>query len=519
MTDSKLAIIILAAGQGTRMKSATPKLLHTLAGIPIVSHVLATARELDAAYTVAVVRHERDALVEVIVDELPNGLVVDQDETPGTGRAVEQAVASLPADFDGDVLVINGDTPMLDVQTLAGLINEHRHGGASATLLSAFLNDPSGYGRIVRTPDEPEQESAADTAARASTPLFGRRVTDRNGRVDRIVEHRDATDSELAIAEINAGVYLFGVSELRDLLPQLTMHNAQGEKYLTDMVELLRRAGSEVTVLPVAESWLVAGINDRAQLSEAAAKMNALIIRGWQLAGVTVQDPATTWIDLKATFEPDVTILPGTQIKGATTVARGAIVGPDTTLVDCEIGERAVVKRSDATLSVIGADATVGPFSYLRPNTILGAHGKIGAFVETKNAQIGDGSKVPHLSYVGDAHIGVDSNIGAGSIFANYNGVTKSETEIGSNVRLGSHNVFVAPVRIGDGAYSGAGTVVRKDVPAGSLAMNVAPQRNLEGWVATHRAGSAADVAAQAALAPQNAVEASAEQPAERTGE
>ncbi|QWT23805.1 bifunctional UDP-N-acetylglucosamine diphosphorylase/glucosamine-1-phosphate N-acetyltransferase GlmU [Subtercola sp. PAMC28395] len=479
MTDSTLAIIILAAGQGTRMKSETPKLLHTLAGIPIVSHVLATARELDAAYTVAVVRHEREQLVSVIVDELPDGLVVDQDDVPGTGRAVELAVLALPAGFDGDVLVINGDTPMLDVQTLSGLVAEHKRSGASATLLSAFLDDASGYGRIVR--------AASDR--------------DGAGKVDRIVEHRDASQSELAISEINAGVYLFGVAELRDLLPKLTLHNAQGEKYLTDVVELLRKAGSEVNVLPVADSWLVAGINDRAQLSEAAAKMNAIIVRTWQLAGVTVQDPATTWIDLKSTFEPDVTLLPGTQIRGATTIARGAIVGPDTTLVDCEVGEGAIVKRTDATLSVIGAGASVGPFAYLRPNTILGDNGKIGTFVETKNAQIGEGSKVPHLSYVGDAHIGVGTNIGAGAIFANYNGVVKSETEVGAHVRIGSHNVFVAPVRIGDGAYSGAGTVIRKNVPAGSLAMNVAPQRNLEGWVAAHRAGSAADVAAQAAAA------------------
>ncbi|PPF78705.1 bifunctional UDP-N-acetylglucosamine diphosphorylase/glucosamine-1-phosphate N-acetyltransferase GlmU [Subtercola sp. Z020] len=474
MTDSRLAIIILAAGQGTRMKSETPKLLHHLAGIPIVSHVLGTARELDAAHTIAVVRHERDRLVDVITDQLPDGLVVDQDETPGTGRAVEQAVQALPADFDGDVLVMNGDTPLLDVQTLSGLVAEHRRSRAAATLLSAYLDDPSGYGRIVR-------HDAGDST------------------VDRIVEHRDATDSELAIAEINAGVYMFGVSQLRDLLPQLSTHNAQGEKYLTDVIELLRRAGSEVSVLPVADSWLVAGINDRAQLSEAAAKLNALIIRGWQLAGVTVHDPATTWIDLKATLEPDVTLLPGTQIRGATTIARGAVVGPDTTLLDCEVGERATVKRTDAELAVIGAGASVGPFAYLRPNTVLGADGKIGTFVETKNAEIGAGSKVPHLSYVGDATIGEGTNIGAATIFANYNGVTKSHTEVGSHVRSGSHNVFVAPVTLGDGAYSAAGTVVRKNVPAGSLAMNVAPQRNLEGWVAAHRAGSAADRAAQRA--------------------
>ncbi|WP_026851799.1 bifunctional UDP-N-acetylglucosamine diphosphorylase/glucosamine-1-phosphate N-acetyltransferase GlmU [Glaciibacter superstes] len=469
MTDSRLAIVVLAAGQGTRMKSNLPKLLHPLAGLPVVSHVLATAKALGAAHVITVVRFDRDRLAAVVAEDLPESAIVDQDEIPGTGRAVEQAVAALPADFDGDVLVVNGDVPLLDADTLISFIAAHRASAASATVLSAVPDDATGYGRIIRSED---------------------------GAFDRIVEQKDATDAELAVAEINAGVYLFGLAALRDQLAQLTTDNAQGEKYLTDVIGLLRRAGSEVTAVPVAEAWLVAGINDRAQLGEAAAKLNALIVRGWQLAGVTVQDPATTWIDLRAKLAADVTLLPGTQILGSTVVETGAVIGPDTTLTDCEIGSSAVVKRTDATLAVIGAEASVGPFSYLRPGTYLGADGKIGAFVETKNAKIGAGSKVPHLSYVGDATVGVESNIGAGTIFANYDGVNKHSSEIGSYVRTGSHNVFVAPIRIGDGAYTGAGAVVRKDVPSGSLAINVAPQRNMDGWVQANRPGTDAAKAA-----------------------
>jgi bifunctional UDP-N-acetylglucosamine pyrophosphorylase/glucosamine-1-phosphate N-acetyltransferase len=469
VTDSRLAVIVLAAGQGTRMKSSLPKLMHPLAGLPVISHVLATARALDAAHVVTVLRHERERLAELVALDLPESLLVDQDEIPGTGRAVEQAVAALPADFDGDVLVISGDVPLLNAATLTNFIEAHRERSVSATVLSAFPGDVTGYGRIIRGVD---------------------------GSFDRIVEHKDASDDERAVDEINAGVYLFGLSELRDQLARVTTDNVQGEKYLTDVIGLLRAAGSEVRAVPVADAWLVAGINDRAQLSETAAKLNAVIVRGWQLAGVTVQDPATTWIDLKATLENDVTVLPGTQILGSTTVATGAIIGPDTTLLDCEIGEGATVKRTDATLAVIGAGATVGPFAYLRPGTWLGADGKIGTFVETKNAVIGEGSKVPHLSYVGDATVGVHSNVGAGTIFANYDGVNKNPSVIGSHVRTGSHNVFVAPIRIGDGAYTGAGTVVRKDVPAGALAINVAPQRNMVGWVETNRPGTDAATAA-----------------------
>lgn len=471
MTDKNLAVVILAAGEGSRMRSATPKVLHSLAGIPLVGHVLATARELHPAHVIAVVRHERAAVAAVISGVLPETVIVDQDDVPGTGRAVEVALDALPADFAGDVVVVSGDVPLLDVDTLSRLIESHRAAHCAATVLSAVLDDATGYGRIIRGAD---------------------------GLVDRIVEQKDANDAELDVTEINSGSYVFTVQSLRDELPRVGTKNSQGEKYLTDVVGMMKAAGGVVEAVPVSQSWIVGGVNDRVQLADAAGRLNALIVRGWQRAGVTVQDPATTWIDLNVTLAEDVEILPGTQLKGATKIERGAIIGPDTTLVDCEIGENAVVKRTDATLAVIGKGATVGPFSYLRPNSVLGEDGKIGAFVETKNSTIGFGSKVPHLSYIGDTEIGVQSNIGAGTITANYDGINKHRTVVGSHVRTASHNVFVAPVRIDDGAYTGAGTVVRKDVPAGALAINVAPQRNMMGWVEENRAGTAAAEAAAA---------------------
>lgn len=472
MTDQNLAVIVLAAGQGTRMKSSRPKILHSLAGRSLIGHVLATAAELTPSHVIAVVRHERDTVVATIAELMPTATIVDQDDIPGTGRAVEVAIAALPGDFDGDVVVVSGDVPLLDAATLSSLVAEHRAAHAAATLLSAIMDDATGYGRIVRSAD---------------------------GQLDRIVEQKDATADELTITEINSGTYVFRVSPLREQLALVTTNNAQNEKYLTDVVGLLRASGQAVSAMPVTDGWMVAGVNDRVQLAEAARRMNQLIVRNWQLAGVTIQDPATTWIDADVTLAEDVEILPGTQLKGATLVQTGATIGPDTTLVDCEIGAGATVKRTDATLAVIGANATVGPFAYLRPGTYLGADGKIGTFVETKNSTIGVGSKVPHLSYVGDTEIGEHTNLGAGAITANYDDLTKHRTIIGSHVHSGSHNVFVAPVTVGDGAKTGAGTVVRKDVPPGALAISVAPQRNMEGWVAAHREGTDAAAAAEAA--------------------
>jgi len=479
MIDARLAVIVLAAGQGTRMKSRTAKVLHPLAGVPLIGHVLATARELAAAHIVTVVRHERESVAAAVSELLPEAIIVDQDELPGTGRAVEIGLAALPEDFDGDVVVVSGDVPLLDAGTLRNLLESHRRAEAAATLLSAVVDDATGYGRIVR---------------------------DADGTVLRIVEQKDAADDELAITEINSGTYVFSAHGLRRELPRVGSRNAQGEKYLTDVIGLLRDAGEPVAAVPAPEPWIVEGVNDRVQLARTAKRLNAMIVRGWQLAGVTVVDPDTTWIDIRAALAEDVELLPGTHISGATTVARGARIGPQTTLHDCEVGEDAVVTRTDATLAVIGPGASVGPFAYLRPGTELAADGKIGTFVETKNAKIGRGSKVPHLSYIGDTTVGEGSNIGAGTITANYDGVKKHSTTVGSHVRTGSHNVFVAPVTIGDGAYSGAGTVIRKDVPPGALAINVAPQRNQEGWVAANRPGTAAADAAAAAGSAADAV-------------
>lgn len=474
MTDPRLAIVVLAAGQGTRMKSATPKILHLLAGVPIVGHVLATAEALEPAVVIAVVRHERDAVSAKIAELMPDVVIVDQDEVPGTGRAAELALAALPAGFQGEVVVVSGDVPLLDSATLGRLVDEHRLRGAGATLLTAVLEDPSGYGRVIRG---------------------------EHGDVDRIVEQKDASADELLTTEINSGTYVFDASLLAGHLASVGTANAQHEKYLTDVVAAFRTSGSAVAAMPVPAPWVVAGVNDRAQLSDVAVQLNRLIVRGWQVAGVTIHDPATTWIDRDVVLAEDVEIFPGTQLRGATKVDTGAQIGPDTTLVDTEVGAGATVKRTDATLAVIGARASVGPFAYLRPNTVLGEDGKIGTYVEIKNSTIGRGSKVPHLSYVGDTTIGEGTNLGAGAITANYDDLTKHRTEIGSHVHSGSHNVFVAPVRIGDGAKTGAGTVVRKDVPPGALAITVAPQRNMTGWVEEHRAGTDSAVAAEAASA------------------
>ncbi|WP_375399249.1 bifunctional UDP-N-acetylglucosamine diphosphorylase/glucosamine-1-phosphate N-acetyltransferase GlmU [uncultured Amnibacterium sp.] len=477
MTDSQLAVVVLAAGQGTRMHSRVPKVLHPIAGLPMIAHVLGAAVALQPAHLLVVVRHERDAVAAAVQQAAPTARVVDQDEVSGTGRAVEAALAALP-DFGGDVLVLNGDLPLLDSATVQALLDAHRDGRAAATVLTARFADPSGAGRIVRGAD---------------------------GAIVRIVEHRDATPAERAIDEVNAGVYAFRTDGLAPRLAALGTANDQGERYLTDIVAALLAEGASVAGFEAPDERTVAGVNDRVQLAEAAAHLNAAIVRRWQQAGVTVQDPATTWIDVTVTIAEDVTVLRNTHLAGATVIARDAIVGPDSTLTDCEIGEGAHIRSSEATLAVVGARAEVGPYSYLRAGTLLGADGKIGAYVETKNAQIGAGTKVPHLSYVGDTVAGERSNIGAGTITANYDGVDKHRTVIGSDVRIGSGSTLIAPVSVGDGAYTGAGAVVRKDVPPGALALTVAPQRNMAGWVESKRPDSAAARAAARAAEQQTA--------------
>ncbi len=467
----QVAVIVLAAGAGTRMKSRTPKPLHPLAGKPLIAHVLRTAGELHPESIVAVVRHERDRMAEAVLEFAPHVRIADQDDVPGTGRAVELGLEAI-AGFEGHVVVLSGDVPLIDADTLRGLVERHEREGNQLTLLSAHLGDPTGLGRIVR---------------------------DEAGAFVRIVEQKDASDAERAIDEVNGGIYVFDAAALRSALATIDRANAQGEMYLTDAAVRIQAAGGRIQAVPAADHWAIWGINDRIQLAAAAHELNDRIIRRWQAEGVTVVDPASTWIDIDVTLAEDVTILPGSQLHGATAVAAGAIIGPDTTLVDTEVGENAVVKRTDATLSVIGARASVGPWAYLRPNSVIGEGGKVGTFVETKNSQIGAGSKVPHLSYIGDATIGDGVNVGGGAITANYDGERKHRTTIDDQVQTGVHNSFVAPVRIGAGAKTGAGAVIRKDVEPGALAISVAPQRNMAGWVQANRPGSkAADAAAAA---------------------
>jgi bifunctional UDP-N-acetylglucosamine pyrophosphorylase/glucosamine-1-phosphate N-acetyltransferase len=477
MTERHLAVVILAAGQGTRMKSSKPKIMHEIAGLPLIGHALSTATALGAAHVIPVVRHQKDHITAYINAFYPSAIVAEQDEIPGTGRAVECGLAALPADFEGAVVVTSGDVPLLDVPTIEALLETHLDNKNAATILTTFLDDPTGYGRILRSND---------------------------GEFIEIVEQRDAKPAQLEIEEVNAGVYVFDAKSLREALAKVGTHNAQGEKYLTDVAALLIHENQKVEAVAIEDHWLVAGINDRVQLSEVAAELNFRICEAWQRAGVTIQDPATTWVDITVQIGEDATILPSTHLRGVTVVGEHSTIGPEVEITDSIVESGATIVKAHITGSKIGKNATVGPFAYLRPGTDLGRDGKIGTFVETKNAVIGNGSKVPHLSYVGDATIGTESNIGAGTIFANYDGVNKHRSTIGSHVRTGSHNTFVAPITIGDGAYTAAGTVVRKDVAPGDLAVNVAPQRSFANWVLEKRAGTAAAKAAEAAKSGDN---------------
>jgi bifunctional UDP-N-acetylglucosamine pyrophosphorylase/glucosamine-1-phosphate N-acetyltransferase len=428
-----------------------------------------------------VVRHGRDAVAAHVGEVAPQAVVADQDDVPGTGRAVQCGLEALAgvregAAASGTVLVTYGDVPLLDGATLRDLVAAHEAGGHAVTVVTAVVEDPTGYGRVLR---------------------------DEHGGVSGVVEHKDADDAQRAVREINSGIYAFDGAVLADALSRVGRDNAQGEMYLTDVLRLAREAGGSVAAHRVDDVWQTEGVNDRVQLARMGAELNRRLVEGWMREGVTVVDPATTWVDAGATLARDVTLLPGTQLLGATTVAAGATVGPDTTLRDCEVGEGASVVRSHAEGARIGAAATVGPFSFLRPGTVLGAKGKIGGFVETKNADIGDGAKVPHLTYAGDVTIGEGANIGAGTIFANYDGVAKHHTTVGRHSFVGSDSVLVAPVTVADGAYVGAGSTITHDVPAGAIAVARGQQRNVEGWVARRRAGTATAAAAQQATEQQ----------------
>ena len=452
LMSSDLTVIVLAAGGGTRMKSKTAKVLHELGGRTMVGHVLAAVSALEPTRVVAVVGHQRDQVGPHIRSLMPDAVLAVQDDQQGTGHAVRIAVEAAGT-TSGTVLVANGDTPLLRGESLRGFAVEHEAAQCAVSVLSGVVDDPFGYGRIVRN-DE--------------------------GDVEAIIEEKDASEEQRGIHEISSGILAFDAEFLVEALPKLGNDNAKGEYYLTDTVALARDAGLNVGAFPIDDWMQTEGANDRVQLANLGRELNRRIVEHWMREGVTVMDPATTWIEADVQLAPDVILLPGTHLLGATVVGEDSVIGPDTSLKDCEVGAGARVVRAHGELAVVGDGANVGPFAYLRPGTELGSGGKIGTFVETKNAHIGAGAKVPHLSYVGDASIGEGSNIGAGTIFANYDGTHKHHTTVGKGAKTGANNTFVAPVTIGDGAMTGGGAVVRRDVPPGSLAVSGGPQRNLD---------------------------------------
>jgi bifunctional UDP-N-acetylglucosamine pyrophosphorylase/glucosamine-1-phosphate N-acetyltransferase len=464
---------VLAAGEGRRMRSVLPKVLHTIGGATLLGHAVAAVAALSPAHLAVVIGHGREQVrdeVAALGERLGRAVVTaTQERQLGTGHAVRCGLDALPPGLTGPVLVTYGDVPLLAPATLAGLLAEHVATGAAVSLITGEPTDPTGYGRVVR---------------------------DAGGAVQCIVEHADATSEQRAIAEVNSGVYAFDAAFLAAELGRLSSANTQGELYLTDLVAAAVAQGHPVRAVPCHDTWQVQGVNDRLQLADVRAELNRRVLRRWMLAGVTVVDPGTTWVDVGVSLGRDVVLHPGTQLHGSTSVDDGAEIGPDTTLTDCAVGGHAHVVRTHGSASEIGPGASVGPFAYLRPGARLGARGKIGTFVEVKNSDIGEGSKVPHLTYVGDATIGEESNIGAASVFVNYDGVRKQRTVVGSHVRTGSDTMFIAPLHVGDGAYTGAGTVLRHDVPAGALAVSAGSQRIIEGWVEKNRPGTPAAEAA-----------------------
>ncbi|MEB3963629.1 bifunctional UDP-N-acetylglucosamine diphosphorylase/glucosamine-1-phosphate N-acetyltransferase GlmU [Streptomyces kunmingensis] len=468
------AVVVLAAGEGTRMKSATPKVLHELCGRSLVGHVLAAARELNPEQLVVVVGHEREKVTAHLGASDAEARTAVQAEQNGTGHAVRIGLEELAPEgaLDGTVVVVCGDTPLLTGGTLTALADTHTADGNAVTVLTADVPDATGYGRIVR-----------DTVS---------------GAVTAIVEHKDATEAQRALTEINSGVFAFDGRLLADALKKVRTDNSQGEEYLTDVLGILRAAGHRVGASVARDHREIAGINNRVQLAEARRILNDRLLERAMLDGVTIVDPASTFIDVAVTFDRDATILPGTQLHGATHLGEGAVVGPNSRLTDTTVGAGARVDNTVADGAEVGPQASVGPFAYLRPGTRLGLKSKVGTFVELKKSSLGEGTKVPHLSYVGDATIGDFTNIGAASVFVNYDGQDKHHSSIGSHCRTGADNMFVAPVTVGDGAYTAAGSVITKDVPPGSLAVARGQQRNIEGWVARKRPGSAAAKAAEA---------------------
>jgi len=460
-----LHVVILAAGKGTRMKSVRPKVLHPLAGRPIIEHVLRTVDELAAASTILVVGHGADE-VRAALAHRPALQFVVQSPQLGTGHALLQTRAAL-AGKAGTVLLLYADVPLLQVGTLSRLIETHRGARAAATVLTADLDDPYGYGRIVR---------------------------DRSGKIIRIVEERDASGEERAVKEINSGIYTFALAPLFEALDGLAADNSQGEYYLTDLVGIYRRRNLRVETLHMETPDELRGINSRADLADLGAVLRGRKNRALMLDGVTLEDPATTYVDDEVVVGADTVIGPGVLLEGTTRVGRGCRIAAGVRLTNAVLGDDVtVLDRSVIIESSVATGASVGPFAHVRPQSEIGEHARVGNFVELKKTTIGPGSKANHLAYLGDATIGRDVNIGAGTITCNYDGVAKNPTVIEDGVFIGSDTQLIAPVRIGKGAYVAAGSSITTDVPADALAIARGRQENKPGWATKRRARKTTD--------------------------
>lgn len=456
MSDN-LAAVILAAGQGTRMKSALPKVLHLVTGLPMLWHVVTTAERLGASPIVAVIGHGADRVREMFAAEALSFAL--QAEQLGTGHALQCAAGALEG-FSGDLLLLCGDVPLLREATLRQLLSHHRQRDASVTILTAHMENPAGYGRILRGADG----------------------------VERIVEEKDATPEERLVKEINTGIYLFRAPEVFGFLSRLDNRNAQNEYYLTDVVAAARRAGERVEALAVEQAAEAMGINDRLQLAEAGAILRQRINEGHLRAGVTMIDPLATYIDPAVTIGADTLIHPGVHLRGRTMIGGGCEIEPGVVVSDCSIGARVHLKvGSVLSETTVGDDCTVGPMAHLRPGTVLAGNNKIGNFVETKKAIIGEKSQASHLTYIGDATLGKNVNLGCGTITCNYDGVNKHQTVIEDDVFVGSDTQFIAPVTIGRGSLIAAGSTITRDVPADALAISRAVQKNIDGWAERNR--------------------------------
>ncbi|WP_119070814.1 bifunctional UDP-N-acetylglucosamine diphosphorylase/glucosamine-1-phosphate N-acetyltransferase GlmU [Rubrobacter indicoceani] len=440
--NNPLVAIVLAAGKGTRMKSNRAKVLHTLCGVPMVNYVIGAIRPLSPESLNVVVGHQADEVRSVLPEEAESVL---QREQLGTGHAVKVALEAVKQ-TEGTLLVVNGDGPLISAATLAGLVERHRNADVGATVLVAGMDDPAGLGRVTE-----------------------------DAGVVRIVEERDASDEERGNKLVNLGLYAFGLAEIRDALGRLESNNSQGELYLTDALEIIGKKSRAVTyhLEDLTEANLV---NDRAQLARAEETLRRRILDAHMQEGVTVRDPVSTHIEATVEIGRDTVILPGTFLRGATKIGSDCVIGPSSDLMDTTVEDGALVEHSVGRGAHVGRKASVGPYAYLRPGTVLGRKSKVGAYCEVKNTHIGEGSKVPHLSYVGDTQMGAGVNLGAGTITANYDGVNKNRTEIGDGVFTGINTNLIAPVKVGEGAYLGAGSTINKDIPAGKLAVG-APAR------------------------------------------